>query len=100
MFHNTWLAKMKMKFTMALRWSCSMPQPVCIRILGPGEGDLFLIAEPVTGEAEFPDEQTGGKPLHLHGFAFPHQRQSLEWRRWRLVPAEKQERKKGPCEES
>jgi hypothetical protein len=41
----------------------------------------ICIAEPPAAAYDFPGQQTGHNPLHLHGFAFPPERKSLERRR-------------------
>src|ERR1035441_9348555 len=55
-----------------------MSLPVCTRIRASGEGDLFFIAQTPAAAYDFPGEQTGDDPLHLHGTVFFPNRTSLE----------------------
>jgi hypothetical protein len=38
----------------------------------------FLVAAETAEEYDFPDDQTGERPLRLRGIAFPHQRLDME----------------------
>ena len=55
------------------------------RIAAPSQSQClfgaFLVAAETAEEYDFPNEQTGERPLRLRGVAFPYQRLDMEWSR-------------------